>query len=93
MGSEMCIRDSNKNGKYAHIGMKQIPGSKEPNNGWVWVSSGLPVNMTVGWAKKEPNNFRNGENAGSLSFFGDGRLNDISYDAKCSSICECSIIT
>jgi hypothetical protein len=40
-----------------YIGLVQLPGSKEPRDGWVWVHSVTPVTTTLAipWGKGEPN--------------------------------------
>jgi hypothetical protein len=58
------------------IGLYQIPGSKEPDEGWVWIS-GEPVTFT-NWHTDEPNNFNvNEECVAAMNEHAPGHWNDL----------------
>jgi len=59
----------------AHMGLYQPGGSKEPGQGWVWVT-GEPSSF-VNWGQGEPNNGNGGPAENFSSYFQDGTWNDI----------------
>lgn len=57
------------------IGLRQLPGSIEPDQGWEWIS-GEPLIFT-NWNDGEPNNLGNVEHFGEF-FYLTGKWNDTS---------------
>jgi hypothetical protein len=76
------------------IGFFQLPGSEEPDKGWVWVS-GEPVTFT-NWANfdgtTEPNNGEGIESVAAMNEHRDGLWNDLPPDRTLPGVIEVSPI-
>lgn len=75
--------------KGGHVGLRQLPGSAEPKQGWVWEPSGQPSNF-VKWMRGNPDNYDGNEHVSEIQTKS-GRLNDINIHAKRNALCECFI--
>lgn len=73
-----------------YVGGQQLPGAQEPDAGFIWRRSGLPISQNM-FHSSEPNDNNPGERFTSAWYSSSGPflLDDLPHNVKRKYLCEC----